>query len=226
MNPRVSKKSTKKEVKSLTLEVFDIKGKGVEAIELDPKVFDGVVIPSLMHQAVTAYLANQRAGLATAKTRGKVRGGGTKPWRQKGTGRARVGSIRSPIWRGGGVTFGPQPRSYHKDLPKKMKASALKSALNAKLNSEQITVLKDLSLNSHKTKELVKVIGNLKLNGQKIKLVVEKIENNSKLACRNLDKVSLIRASDVCTAQVLDCKRVVVTKDALTTIQARVKKCL
>jgi len=226
MKPKVSKKSTKKETKSLKLSVLDVKGKEVETIELDPKVFDGVINPSLMHQAVTAYLANQRAGLASTKTRGKVRGGGAKPWRQKGTGRARVGSIRSPIWRGGGVTFGPQPRSYYKDMPKKMKAAALKSALNAKLDNEQITILDDLSLGSHKTKDLVKIVENLKLKGQKIRLVVEKIEDNSKLACRNLEKVLLIRASDVHTAQVLDCKRVVLTKEALATIQKRVQKCL
>ena len=114
-------KNKEKKSKKITLKVIDTSGKAVSDYILDPFVFDGVINRDLIHQAVVSYQANQRRGLANTKTRGEVRGGGKKPWRQKGTGRARVGSIRSPLWRGGGVTFGPRPRSYRKDLPKKMK---------------------------------------------------------------------------------------------------------
>ena len=226
MSAKRAVKSKKSEHKSLELDVLDIQGKKVEKIELDAKIFDGKVSPALVHQAVTAYLANQRTGLAAAKTRGKVRGGGAKPWRQKGTGRARVGSIRSPLWRGGGVTFGPQPRSYNKDLPKKMKLVALKSALNSKLKDDQILIIRELSLGTYKTKELAKIISKLKLNEEKIRFVLEKIENNPKLACRNIDKATLVRASDVSATEVVDCKRLVLTKAALAAVQERVKKCL
>ncbi len=226
MSAKAAKRKTKESTKSLELAVFDKRGKEVERVKLDEGVFDGKISTALIHQAVTTFLANQRKGLAKAKTRGKVSGGGVKPWRQKGTGRARVGSIRSPIWRGGGVTFGPQPHSYHKDLPKKMKAVALKSALNDKLQNEQIVILEDLKLNSHKTKDLAKIMQNLKLANDKVRLVAERIENNSKLASRNLEKVFLSKASDVNTAEVVDCKKLVLTKGALAEVQERVKKCL
>ena len=140
---KVSKKTTSMP-KSLSLPVLSVQGKEVEQIELEKRVFDGKISQALIHQAVVTYLANQRKGLASTKTRGEVRGGGIKPWRQKGTGRARVGSIRSPLWRGGGVTFGPKPHSYHKDLPQKMRTMALKSALNAKLRDKEISILSDL----------------------------------------------------------------------------------
>ena len=226
MSAKTTKKSVKKEPQNLDLAVLDIKGKEVEKLELDKKVFDGKVNPALMHQAVVAYMANQRKGLACAKTRGEVRGGGAKPWRQKGTGRARVGSNRSPLWEGGGVTFGPRPHSYHKDLPKKMKALALKSALNAKLKDNQILILEGLEVNSHKTKEFSKIVSSLKLNGEKIRVVVEGLENNLKLATRNVKKVLLAKASDVHTTEVIDCKRLVLTKNALRQIEERVKKCI
>jgi len=226
MNAKASKETTKKEAKSLEQGVFNIAGKEVEKLKLDAQVFDGKVSQALVHQAVTTYLANQRKGLAAAKTRAQVRGGGVKPWRQKGTGRARVGSIRSPLWRGGGVTFGPQPRSYYKELSKKMKINALKSALNLKHKDGQILILQDLVFDSHKTKDFAKIVSKLKLDGQKIRVVVENIENNFKLATRNLQKVSLVKASDVCAARALDCKKLVLTKGALEQIQERVKKCL
>jgi large subunit ribosomal protein L4 len=226
MDAKASKKKIKGSTKNLELAVFDKRGKEVEKVKLDEFVFDGHISVALIHQAVTTYLANQRKGLAKVKTRGEVRGGGRKPWRQKGTGRARVGSIRSPLWRGGGVTFGPQPRSYYKDLPKKMKAVALKSALNDKLQNDQILILKDFKLDSHKTKELAKIMQNLKLEGKKVRVVIEKIEDNSKLASRNLEKVLLSKASDVHTAEVIDCKKLILTKGALVEVQERVKKCL
>jgi len=144
----------------LSLPVFNTQGKQVEEIILNSQVFDGEINIALIHQAVVTYLANQRKGLALTKTRGNVRGGGRKPWKQKGTGRARVGSSRSPIWRGGGVTFGPSLRSYNKNFPKKMKAQALKSALNAKLRDQQILIIDDLFVNLPKTKLFFEIINN------------------------------------------------------------------
>ena len=209
-----------------TLSIFNIKGKEVEKYGLDLKVFDGKVNPTLMHQAVVTNLANKRKGCASTKTKGEVRGGGKKPWRQKGTGRARVGSSRSPIWRGGGVTFGPRPRSYRKDFPKKMKVLALKSALNQKFRDQKILILDNFSLDSHKTKKTAEVLSKLKLSGEKIRLVLEMIENNSRLATRNIKKVLIAKASNVNTTEVLDCKRLVLTKKALQEVEERVKKCL
>ncbi len=208
------------------LPVLSAQGKDVGQIELEKRVFDGKISEALIHQAVVTYLANQRKGLATSKTRGEVRGGGIKPWRQKGTGRARVGSIRSPLWRGGGVTFGPKPRSYYKDLPQKMRTMALKSALNAKFRDKEILVVSDLKITSHKTKDFSRIVKSLKLDGVKVRLVVEELDSNLKLATGNIKKVLLARASDVHTTEVIDCKRLVVTKSALRRIEERVKKCL
>jgi len=228
------KKSVKKKAlgktivvpKSLSLPVLSIQGKEVEQIELEKRIFDGKISEALIHQAVVTYLTNQRKGLASTKTRGDVRGGGIKPWRQKGTGRARVGSIRSPLWRGGGVTFGPKPHSYYKDLPQKMKTMALKSALNAKLRDKEILIISDLKVTSYKTKDFSKIVKSLKLDGVKVRVVVEKLEPNLKLATGNIKKVLLAKASDVHATEIIDCKRLVLTKNALRDVEARIKKCL
>ena len=208
------------------LSVLNNKGKEVEKIELDPVVFDGKINNVLIHQAVVTYLAHQRKGLASTKKRGEVSGGGRKPWRQKGTGRARVGSNRSPLWKGGGVTFGPKPRSYDKDLPKKMKVMALKSALNAKLRDKEIVVLDGLELTSNKTKEFAAIIDKLKLNGPRLSFVVDNVTDNMKLSSRNLKKVGLTLAKDVSTYETINCKQLVLTKSALKVVEDRVKKYL
>ncbi len=206
--------------------VFNTTGKEVEKIDLDAAVFDGKVNNELMHQAVTTYLANQRMGLASTKTRGEVSGAGKKPWRQKGTGRARVGSIRSPLWRGGGITFGPKPRSYRKDFPKKMKVMALKSALNAKLKDDQIVVLDKIDLKSNKTKDFFGILQKLKVDNQKVRVVVKKMEANLKLSSRNITNAFLDSSKDLSTYQALNCKKLVITKEALKEVEARVKKWL
>jgi len=219
-----SKKDSSKASKNLEVRILNSKGKDLGSLSLDASVFDGKVNISLIHQAVVAYLANKRSGLAKTKTRGDVSGGGVKPWRQKGTGRARVGSIRSPLWRGGGVTFGPQPHSFRKDLPKKMKTLALKSALNAKVNDQEVLILKDLKLDSHKTKEFATIVSNLNLGNTKVRLVVSELTDNIKLATRNLNNVLLAKAKDVNTIEVVDCKKLVFTEEALREIEERVKR--
>lgn len=226
MTDKDGNKKTEIKFGSLEIDVLDVQGKEIKKIKLNGQVFDGKVNTTLMHQAVTAYLANQRKGLASTKTKGEVRGGGAKPWRQKGTGRARAGSRRSPIWSGGGVTFGPKPRSYYKDLPKKMKIRALKSALNAKLNEQQILILNDLAVDSRKTKNLFKIIDSLKLKGEKTRFVVEELEDKLKLASRNIKKVLLTKAANIHTTEVIDCKRLVLTNGALKVIEDRVLRAL
>jgi len=223
---KTSGKAAAKQHKTTQLSVFDIKGKEVGKIKLDEAVFDAKVSQALIHQAVVTYLANRRKGTACTKTRGEVSGGGAKPWRQKGTGRARVGSTRSPLWRKGGVTFGPKPRNYRKDLPKKMRVLALKSALNVKLAQEQIMVLDDIKVSSHKTKEMCKIINNLKLSGEKVRFVASQSGNDFKLACRNIKDISLAKPQELHTVEIMNCKKLVLTKEALKAVEERIKKCL
>ena len=125
-------------MEAITLPIYNAAGKEVDSVKLNAKVFDGRINSEAMYQAITAYRANQRKGLAATKTRGEVSGGGKKPWKQKGTGRARVGSTRSPLWRHGGVVFGPHPRDFSYTLPDKIKAIALKSSLNAKVKENNL----------------------------------------------------------------------------------------
>jgi len=226
MSPQTAEKNGIRKSQPLAVKVLNASGKAVSDYRLDSFVFDGKVNQTLMHQAVTIYRANQRKGLAHTKTRGEVSGGGTKPWRQKGTGRARVGSIRSPIWRGGGITFGPRSHSFHKKLPKKMKALAFKSALNAKYRANQIVIIEDVKLDSHKTKSFFKILRNLGLDNAKAHFILEAIDTNIQYASRNIANVSLVRAQDVHTVDILDCKRLIVTKGALQILEERVKKCL
>ncbi|MCF7908793.1 MAG: 50S ribosomal protein L4 [Candidatus Omnitrophica bacterium] len=221
-----AKKTVSKETRELNLAVLNTQGKKVEEVDIDATVFDGIINMSLMHQAVVIYLSNQRKGLACTKTRGDVRGGGKKPWRQKGTGRARFGSSRNPVWRGGGVAFGPKPHSYYKDLPKKMKTLAFKSALNAKLRDKELILLDELKLESHKAKKFAGIVGKLKLDKEKVCFVVKNLENNLKLATRNIEKVEIASAASVHTIEILDCSKLVLTKSALRTIEERIKKCL
>lgn len=222
----VKTKKHKIMVLDLNLKVTDSAGKAKEDITLDKDVFDGKISLALLQQAVNTYLANKRKGLAVAKTKGEKRGSGKKPWRQKGTGRARVGSIRSPLWRGGGVTFGPRPKSYYKDFPDRMRAMALKSALNAKLKDKQILIIDNLNVKLSKTKEFSKIMDALKINNKKSHFVVANSDQNLKKAAANIKEVSLGKASDVNALGVLDCKRLVLTKESVDVVQKRVKKWL
>ncbi len=213
-----------KEIKELS--VYNQKGKAISKYSLDEKVFDGKVSHSLMHQAVVTYLANQRIGSAKTKKRGEVSGGGTKPWRQKGTGRARVGSIRSPLWRGGGVTFGPAPRDYRKKFPQRMKILALKSALNAKVNDNELLILDQLNQESKKTKDFVAILRSLKISQAKIRLVADSFSEEIKLATRNLPNVELSRGQDLTTYTAIDCEKILFEKESLLKLEEKVKKWL
>lgn len=213
-------------MKEKEINIYNQKGKAIAKYSLDPKVFDGKVSHPLMHQAVVTYLANQRIGSAKTKKRGEVSGGGIKPWRQKGTGRARVGSIRSPLWRGGGTVFGPEPRDYRKKFPQRMKLLALKSALNAKVNDEELVILDQVILESKKTKDFVAILRSLNISQAKIRLVGDDFTEEVKLATRNLPNVELSRTQDLTTYTAIDCEKILVIKESLLKLEEKLKKWL
>lgn len=209
--------------KMLKRPLLNIKGEQVGEIELDPEVFNGKVNQSLLYQVIRMYLANQRKGTASTKTRGEVSGGGRKPWRQKGTGRARVGSIRSPLWRGGGVVFGPKPRDYSYQLPKRMKRLALKSSLNAKLRDEEILFLDELKVEMPKTKEFFQILKNLNLIEKKSLFILDAIAKEIRLSARNIPYVFLQEAKDVTAYDILNYHFVIIAQNALKILIARLK---
>ncbi|MFA5156365.1 MAG: 50S ribosomal protein L4 [Candidatus Omnitrophota bacterium] len=215
-------------MEAITLPVYNIEGKEVDTVKLDASVFDGNVNQAAIYQAVTAFRANQRKGLAATKTRGEVSGGGKKPWKQKGTGRARVGSTRSPLWRHGGVVFGPHPRDFSYVLPAKIRNLALKSGLNSKLKENNLMVLDALKMESTKTKDVVKVFSNLKIDLKKLKennvlLITDKIDNNLKLASRNVGFLNTGISRQTNVYAVLTCRKLVITKDGLAELTKRLK---
>ncbi len=209
---------------SLNVDILNIKGEKVDTLNLDADVFDGKVNKELLHQVITAYLANTRKGTASTKTRAEVRGGGKKPWRQKGTGRARAGSIRSPIWRGGGIVFGPKPRDYSVAIPKKMKRQALKSSLNAKLLDNELLFLDDFKIEDSKTKSFMQVVKSLGLEKIKSLFILNEISANMRLSGRNIPYIFLINPKNVTAHDILNYKNIVLTKAGLNDIVARIKK--
>lgn len=198
--------------------VHNTKGEQVGELELSPAIFAAPVNEAAIHEVVVAYLANQRRGTASTKTRGLVRGGGRKPWRQKGTGRARHGSTRSPIWTGGGTVFGPHPRDYTVRLPKKIKRAALKSALTSKFNNDEIIVLDELAMEAPKTKEILQILKNLKVQGKAVIITADSAPAVYKSA-RNIPGVSTSIVNNINTYQVLNGGSVILTKDAVAKIE-------
>ncbi len=207
----------------IVLSVHDMGAKVVEEIELDPHVFDGEVKKKTLYQAIVGYRANKRRGLAQTKTRGEVSGGGKKPWRQKGTGRARHGSIRSPLWRHGGVVFGPHPRDFSYSMPQKIKAEALRSSLNAKIKSNDFILIEKVHILHPKTKEFVKFLDALKLAGESVLCVIDEISENIKRSTRNIPRLSLIDSRSVNAFDVLNSRKLVVTRDSLKNLTKRLK---
>jgi large subunit ribosomal protein L4 len=197
--------------------VYNMDGQQVDEIELKDEIFGVEVNEHIMHAAVVQYLANQRQGTQSAKTRAEVRGGGRKPWRQKGTGRARQGSIRAPQWTGGGVVFAPKPRDYSFKLNKKVKRLALKSALTSKVQNNNLIVLDELKLDDIKTKNMKKVLDNLKVS--KALIVTESDNKNVILSARNLPNVKTAAVNTINVYDILKYESFVVSKDVLQTIQ-------
>ncbi len=203
------------------LDVLDKGGKAARSIELPDGVFSYPAKDHLIYEAVINYQANQRRGTAATKTRSLVRGGGKKPWRQKGTGRARAGSSRSPLWKKGATTFGPKPKDYSYDIPKKARRNALKSALSLKLKAKRILVLQDLALAEAKTKAAAEWLKGLKVDSA---VVVEGAENkNLYLALRNIPKVKAVDPLRLNVYDVLDHKWLVFSEQALTSVMERLK---
>ena len=200
-----------------TVDVKDMNGKTVGNIELNPAIFDIEVNEHAVHMAVVQYLANQRQGTKSTKTRAEVRGGGRKPWRQKGTGRARQGSIRSPQWVGGGVVFAPKPRDFSFKLNKKLKRLALKSVLTDKVKQGNLVVLDSLELPEIKTKAMANVCTSLNLN--KALFVMDGSNTNVMLSARNIPTIKTAGVNTINVYDILKYDNLVVTKDAVEKIQ-------
>lgn len=198
--------------------VFNMAGDQVGEIELSDSVFGIEPNEALVHQVVKAQLANRRAGTASTKTRAEVRGGGRKPWRQKGTGRARVGSRRSPIWRGGGTVFGPHPRDFSQRIPRKVRRIALKSVLSSKVNNSNIVVLEDLKFGEPKTKLMVKVLDALNVF-EKALVVTADGDINVVKSARNIPGIKPVRADFISVYDLLAYDKLVITKDAVAKVE-------
>lgn len=203
------------------VQVLDNSGKKVKEINAPKEIFSTPVKEHLLYETVINYRANQRRGTASTKTRSMVRGGGRKPWRQKGTGRARAGSNRSPLWRSGGVTFGPHPKDYGYNMPKKAKKAALKSALALKLSEKQLLILDKLDFQEPKTKEGIKLMEALNLPSA---LVVDQADNrNLMLSLRNLPKVKAVDFNHVNVYDILCYQGLVFSQRAFDSLMEKLK---
>ena len=201
-----------------TVAVYNIEGKEVDKLELNDSVFGVEINEHLVHMAVVAQLANKRQGTQSAKTRAEVRGGGRKPWRQKGTGHARQGSTRSPQWTGGGVVFAPKPRDYRYTLPKKVRRLAMKSALSAKVQNGEMIVLDALTMEAPKTKEFAQILKNV--NAAKKALVVT-AENNANVikSASNIEGVATATVNTINVYDILKYDSFIITTDAVKKVE-------
>lgn len=201
-----------------SIDVLDMQGKKVSTLELNDAIFNKEVNEALIHTVIVNYLANQRQGTQSTKTRSEVSGGGRKPWRQKGTGRARHGSTRSPIWVKGGIALGPKPRSYKYKLNKKEKQNAIKMILSAKLADNKIIVLNELNLAEVKTKAVVNVMRNVNAEGRTLLLLPERNETIFKSA-RNIEKMHISNVDVLNAYELLNNKQIVMTVDAVKKLE-------
>ena len=201
----------------LKVDVLDMNGKKVKDIELNESVFGVDVNDIVVHTALVNYLANQRQGTQSTKTRAEVSGGGRKPWRQKGTGRARQGSIRAPQWMKGGIALGPKPRSYKYAIPKKMRQLAIKSVLTSKVEEKELIVVDKLELKEIKTKEMVKVLENLKT--KKALIVLSEKNLNVQASARNIENVKTALVNTINVYDLLKYDNLVVTEDAIKKLE-------
>ncbi len=197
--------------------VYNMEGKEVGSMELNDAVFGVNINEHLVHMAVLQQLANKRQGTQKAKTRSEVRGGGRKPWRQKGTGHARQGSIRAPQWKGGGVVFAPTPRDYSFKLNKKEKRLALKSALTSRVNENKLIVVDGLKMDEIKTKKMVGVLN--ALNTQKALIVLNEKDENLYLSARNIPNVKVSLTNTINVYDILKYNTLILAKDAVSTIE-------
>ena len=201
-----------------TISVYDMTGKQTGSMELNADIFGIEPNVAVMHSAVINYLANQRQGTQSTKTRSEVSGGGKKPWRQKGTGHARQGSTRSPQWTHGGIALGPKPRSYRFALPKKVRRLAMKSAFSTKVAAGEMMILKELKLDEIKTKTMVNLFGALKAD-KKVLLVLPEKDEKVILSARNIPGVKTALVNTLNVYDILNCDKFIVVKDAIAQIE-------
>ncbi len=199
----------------LTARYFSVSGEPGDALQLPEDLFDGVVNEAVLHQVIKAYLANQRQGNASTKTRAEVSGGGKKIWKQKGTGRARQGSIRAPHWRHGGVAFGPRPRGYHQDVPKKVKALARRSAFNARALNDQVSVIERFDLDTPKTRQIVDLLEKIGIGEQKVLILTNGQNENVYRSARNLQNVQVLPFREVSAYEVMTANQLLIEAEAL-----------
>lgn len=200
-----------------TVGLFNKEGQKVGDVQLTETVFSANISEAAVHQVVVALLANKRQGTQSAKTRAEVSGGGIKPWRQKGTGRARQGSIRAPQWIHGGIVFAPKPRSYRVSVPKSMRRVAMKSVLTSKVQENEMIVLEDLSLETPKTKEMMKMINAFEV--KKALIVTAESNENVYKSARNIPGVTVVPVNNINVYDLLKYEKLIITKDAVSKIE-------
>lgn len=201
----------------LTARYFSASGEPGDAVQLPQELFDGVVNEAVLHQVIKAYLANQRQGTASTKTRAEVSGGNSKVWKQKGTGRARQGSTRAPHWRHGGVAFGPRPRSYRQDVPRKVKALARRSAFNTRALAEQVAVIERIGLEAPKTRLVAELLGKIGMRDEKVLILTNGANEQVLRAARNLQNVRILPFRQASAYDVLNARQLLIEAEALRT---------
>ena len=197
--------------------LFNMEGSQIGDVELNASVFEFPVNDAAMHQVILALRANKRQGTQSAKTRAEVSGGGIKPWRQKGTGRARQGSIRSPQWAHGGIVFAPKPRSYRMSIPKSMKRVAMKSALSSKVQEDNVLVIESLRMEAPKTKVMFDLLK--KLSVGKVLIVTGDVEANAYKSARNIEGVTMVPANNINVYEIIKHEKLILTQDAVKKIE-------
>ena len=201
------------------LDILNLKGEKVKDTKLNDNVFGIEPNDSVIYDAIVLYNASQRQGTHSTKTRSEVSGGGRKPWRQKGTGNARQGSIRAVQWRHGGIAHGPNPRDYSKKMNKKERRLALKSALSYKAKDKDIILLENISMETNKTKDMLNILNTLNIADYKLLLIVNELTDNVCLSARNLGNVKIVLPTEVNTYDVMNADKLVITMDALQTLE-------
>jgi large subunit ribosomal protein L4 len=204
------------------VDLINIKKEKIGEVDLSPDIFETEIKHHLLHEVVVMQLANRRRGTACTKTMGEVKGSNAKPWRQKGTGRARAGNKRSPLWRGGGTVFGPKPRDYSYKIPKKARRKAIRSALSLKLQQNELLVLDQIELAQPKTKDLVSILTNLG-NPQKPLFLIANKNDNLLLSARNIQGVKVLRAETINVYDLLYHDMIIATREAVNKIEETFK---
>lgn len=221
----IEKNEDKKSSKPEVVDVYSLSGKKVDKFKLNAEIFSASINKPLLHQVLVMHMANQRQGNASTRSRGEVSGGGKKPWRQKGTGRARAGSIRSPLWRGGGIIFGPKTRDFGFKMPKKMVRQAVISSLSAKTKDKEIIVLEtDPEFSRPKTKEMARILKALKTYRKKILYLYSDRNENLIKSSRNIENLTMRLYSDFSSYDVLTNSKILFSKETCDNIVKRLKK--